>query len=255
MEFLSRKSHGKKVALTRLENDPLTLQNVSFCVHSLAFSDREIRAFSFVFQMVNSSFPSLIRQFSTKVNNRKTSRFPGFPRVAIAPLKTDCFLLLYGRFPVTKQRVDWCLLEFCLIYLMMNARLTHGIKVVLQYFLICSNYKATHSLEFLGSFLAFSRTVNGAKCQKPACSSPFTSWLTLENTAFSLKKTAMFSRIDLLSRVFCICSFSISMVSYMHLEICWVALLPNFVVFTFSFTLSSQLCRHFTKDFHIIQYC
>ena len=80
-----------------------------------------------------------------------------------APLKTDCFLLLYRRFPVTKQRVDWCLLEFSFIYFVITARLVHGIQVVFQYFLISSNYKTTHSLEFSGSFLACSRTVNARK--------------------------------------------------------------------------------------------
>ena len=114
---------AKKVAFTRLENYRLTLQNAAFCVHALAFSDCKIRGFPFVFLTVNSSFRSIIRQFSTTVNSRKTSRFTGVHRMVNA-LKTDCFPLFSRRFPVTKQSVNWCLREFSLIYLMFTARLT-----------------------------------------------------------------------------------------------------------------------------------
>ena len=100
----------KEVAFTRIENDRLTLKNAAFCIHSLSFSDRKIRGFPFVFQTVNSSFRSIIRQFSTTVNSRKTSRFTGVHCI-INPLKNDCFSLCCLRFPVTKQLVKWCLLE------------------------------------------------------------------------------------------------------------------------------------------------
>ena len=134
----------------------------AFCVHSLAFSDCKIRSFPFVFLTVNSSFRSIIRQFSTTVNSRKTSRFTGVHRMVNA-LKTDFFPLFSRRFPVTKQSVNWCLREFSLIYLMFTARLTHGIQVVFQCFLVFPSYKTTHSLEFSVTFLAFSRTVNARK--------------------------------------------------------------------------------------------
>ena len=117
------KSTAKKVAFTRLENYRLTSQNAAFCIHSLAFSDCKIRGFPFVFLTVNSSFRSIIRQFSTTVNSRKTSHFTGVHRMVNA-LKTNCFPLFSRRFPVTKQSVNWCLREFSLIYLMFTARLT-----------------------------------------------------------------------------------------------------------------------------------
>ena len=82
---------------------------MAFFEHLLAFSDRKIQGFLFVFQPVNSSIRSIIRQFSIRVNNRKTSRFPGVYRLVNA-LKTDCFSLFYRRFPVAKQRVNWSLL-------------------------------------------------------------------------------------------------------------------------------------------------
>ena len=153
---------AKKVAFTRLENYRLTSQNAAFCVHSLAFYDCKIRGFPFVFLTVNSSFRSIIRQFSTTVNSRKTSRFTGVHRMVNA-LKTDCFPLFSRRFPVTKQSVNWCLREFSLIYLMFTARLTHGIQVAFICFLVFPSYKTTHSLEFSVNFLAFSRTVNARK--------------------------------------------------------------------------------------------
>ena len=153
---------AKKVAFTRLENYRLTSQNATFCVRSFAFSDCKIRGFPFVFLTVNSSFRSIIRQFSTTVNTRKTSRFSGVHRMVNA-LKTDCFPLFSRRFPVTKQRVNWYLWEFSLIDLMFTARLTHGIQVVFQCFLVFPSYKTTHSLEFSVTFLAFSRTVNARK--------------------------------------------------------------------------------------------
>jgi len=81
----------------------------------------------------------------------------------LTPLKQIVFPLFCRRFPVTKQRVNWCLRQFSLIYLMFTARLTHGIQVVFQCFLVFSNYKTTHSLEFSVTFLAFSRTVNARK--------------------------------------------------------------------------------------------
>ena len=71
---------------------------------------------------VNSSIRSIIRQFSTTVNSRKTSRFTGVHRMVNA-LKTHCFPLFCRSFPVTKQRVNWCLWEFSLIYFMFTARL------------------------------------------------------------------------------------------------------------------------------------
>ena len=114
---------AKKVAFTRLENYRLTSQNAAFCIHSLPFSDCKILGFPFVFLTVNSSFRSIIRQFSTTVNSRKTSHFTGVHRMVNA-LKTDCFPLFSRRFPVTKQSVNWCLREFSLIYLMFTARLT-----------------------------------------------------------------------------------------------------------------------------------
>jgi len=78
-------------------------------------------------------------------------------------LKRDCFPLFSRRFSVTKQCVNWCLREFSLIYLMFTARLTHGIQIVFQCFLVFPSYKTTHSLEFSVTFLAFSRTVNARK--------------------------------------------------------------------------------------------
>ena len=150
------------MVFTRLENDRLTLENAAFCVHLLAFSDRKIRGFPFVFLTVNSSIRSIIRQFSTTVNNRKTSRFTGVHRMVNA-LKTHCFPLFCRSFPVTKQRVNWCLGEFSLISFMFTARSTHGIQVVFQRFLVFSSYKTTLSLEFSVRFLAFSRTVNARK--------------------------------------------------------------------------------------------
>ena len=138
---------AKEVAFTRLENYRLTSQNAAFCVHSLAFSDCKIRGFPFVFLTVNSSFRSIIRQFSTTVNSRKTSRFTGVHRMVNA-LKTDCFPLFSRRFPVTKQSVNWCLREFSLIYLTFTAQLTYGIQVVFQCFLVFPTYKTMHSLEF-----------------------------------------------------------------------------------------------------------
>ena len=71
--------------------------------------------------------------------------------------------IVFRRFPVTKQRVNWCSREFSLIYLMFTARLTHGIQVVFRCFLVFPSYKTTHSLEFSVTFLAFSRTVNEHK--------------------------------------------------------------------------------------------
>ena len=71
---------------------------------------------------VNSSIRSIIRQFSTTVNSRKTSRFTGVHRMVNA-LKTHCFPLFCRSFPVTKQRVNWCLWEFSLIYFMFTAQL------------------------------------------------------------------------------------------------------------------------------------
>ena len=138
-------------------------------MHSLAFSDRENRASSFVFQTVNSTFRSIIRQFSTKVNNRKTSRFPGVQRMVNSQLKTDCFLLLYLRFPVTKQRVDWCLLEFSLIYFMMTARLTHGIQVVFQYF---SELFQLQNNAFTWVFREFSCIFSNRECAQNAKKPP-----------------------------------------------------------------------------------
>ena len=73
--------------------------------------------------------------------------------------------------------------------------------------------------------------------QKTACSSAFTSWLTLKNKVFALRENAVLSHeFCFLSCLFCICGFSFSLVFYMHFEISWVALLTNLVVFTFSFT-------------------
>ena len=82
--------------------------------------------FPIVFQPVNLSFCSIIRQFSTRVNSRKTSCFPGVHRLVNA-LKTDCFPLFYRHFLVTDQRFNWCLLEFSLIFLMSTAWFMHGI--------------------------------------------------------------------------------------------------------------------------------
>ena len=109
---------AKKVAFTRLENDRLTLQNAAFCLHSLTFSNRKIRGFLFFFLMVNLSFRSIIQQFSTGVHRR------------VDALKTDSFPLCCRYFPVTKHRVNWCLLEFSLIYFMFTAWVTHGTQVV-----------------------------------------------------------------------------------------------------------------------------
>ena len=128
------------MAFTHLENHRLTLQNAAFCVHWLAFSHRKIRGFPFVFMTVNSSIRSIIRQFSTTVNSRKTSRFNGVHRMVNA-LKTHCFPLFCRSFPVTKLRVNWCLREFSIIYFMFSARITHGIEVVFQCFLAFSGYK------------------------------------------------------------------------------------------------------------------
>ena len=83
----------------------------SFCLHSLAFSDRNIRGFPFVFLTVNSSFRSIIRPFSTTVNSRKTTRFTGV-HCMVNVSKPDCFPLFYGRFLVTKQRIHWCVRGF-----------------------------------------------------------------------------------------------------------------------------------------------
>ena len=88
---------AKKVAFTRLENYRLTSQNAAFCIHSLAFSDCKILGFPFVFLTVNSSFRSIIRQFSNTVNSRKTSHFTGVHRMVNA-LKIDCFPLFSGVF-------------------------------------------------------------------------------------------------------------------------------------------------------------
>ena len=97
------------------------MKNAAFCVHSLAFSDCKIRGFPFVFLTVNSSFRSIIRQFSTTVNSSKTGRYTGVHRVVNA-LKTHCFPLFSRRFQVTKQRVNWCLRKF--LSLTVNARHT-----------------------------------------------------------------------------------------------------------------------------------
>ena len=131
--------------------------NIAKCGILLTFAC-VFRCFPFVFLTVDSSIRSIIRRFSTTVNSRKTSRF-----ICVNALKTDCFPLFCRRFPFTKQRVNWCLLEFCLIYFMFTARLTHGIQVVFQCFLVFPRYKTTHSLEFSVTFLAFSQTVNARK--------------------------------------------------------------------------------------------
>ena len=148
-------------------------------------------------------------------------------------LKTDCFPLFFRRFPVTKQSVNWCLREFSLIYLMFTARLAHGIQVVFCCFPV-TKQRIRWSFQWL--FLHFLEQWMRAKCQKTACSSAFTSWLTLEKHGVFLdeNRDAMLSRMHLLSRLFCICCFSISMVSYMHFEMCCVELFPNFVVVMFS---------------------
>ena len=111
---------GKKSSLNPLRER--SLQNAAFCADSLAFCDRKIRGFPFVFQIVNSSFRTIIRQFSTMVNSAKTSRFTGVHRMVNA-LKTDYFPLFCRRFPVTKQCVNWFLLEISLIYFMFSAQL------------------------------------------------------------------------------------------------------------------------------------
>ena len=121
--------------------------------------------FLFVFQPRNSSFRSIIRPFSIRVNNRKTSRFPGVYRLVNA-LKTDCFSLFYWRFPVTKQRVNWCFLEFSRIVLVFTGRLTHAKQVVFHCLLVFSSFKTTRSVEFSASFLAFSRTGNARRTPK-----------------------------------------------------------------------------------------
>ena len=194
--------HGKKSSVHPLRKLSVNIAKCGILRRSLAFSDCKIRGFPFVFLTVNSSFRSIIRQFSTTVNSRKTSRFTGVHRTVNA-LKTDCFPLFSRRFPVTKQgpvvrslvsanrwlraiktyrfpwhltlvstyhassnpgqSVNWCLRELPLIYLMFTARLTYGIQVVFQCFLVFPSYKTTHSLEFSVTFLAFSRTVNARK--------------------------------------------------------------------------------------------
>lgn len=154
--------HGKKSSVHPLRKLSVNIAKCGILRRSLAFSDCKIRGFPFVFLTVNSSFRSIIRQFSTTVNSRKTSGFTGVHRTVNA-LKTDCFPLFSRRFPVTKQSVNWCLREFSLIYLMFTARLTYGIQVVFQCFLVFPSYKTTHSLEFSVTFLAFSRTVNARK--------------------------------------------------------------------------------------------
>ena len=154
--------HGKKSSVHPLRKLSVNIAKCGILRRSLAFSDCKIRGFPFVFLTVNSSFRSIIRQFSTTVNSRKTSRFTGVHRTVNA-LKTDCFPLFSRRFPVTKQSVNWCLREFSLIYLMFTARLTYGIQVVFQCFLVFPSYKTTHSLEFSVTFLAFSQTVNARK--------------------------------------------------------------------------------------------
>ena len=138
--------HGKKSSVHPLRK---LLVNIAKCGILRTFarvcSDCKIPSFPFVFLTVNSSFRSIIRQFSTTVNSRKTIRFTGVHRMVNA-LKTDCFPLFCRSFPVTKQRVNWCLREFSLIYRMFTARLPHGIQVVFQCFLVFSSYKTTHSL-------------------------------------------------------------------------------------------------------------
>ena len=85
---------------------------------------------------MSSSFRSIIRQFTTTLKGRKTSRFTGVHRM-VNVLKTDCFPLFCRRFPVTKQRVKWCLLEFSLMYFVFTARHI-GCQVVFHCFLMFS---------------------------------------------------------------------------------------------------------------------
>ena len=160
---------AKKVAFTRLENYRLTSQNAAFCVHSLAFSDCKIRRFPFVFLTVNSSFRSIIRQFSTTVNSRKTSCFTGVHRMVNA-LKTDCFPLFSRRFPVIKQSVNWCLREFSRIYLMFTARLTHGIYI--GCFPMFSGVSQLHNNAFAGVFSDFSCIFSNSECAQNARKPP-----------------------------------------------------------------------------------
>ena len=100
---------------------------------------------------MNSSIRSIIRQFSTTVNSRKTSCFIGVHRMVNA-LKTNCFPLFCQSFRVTKRRVNWCLREF---------------------------------LHFLEPWMR-------AECQKTACSSAFTSWLTLKKHGVFLEENLEF---------------------------------------------------------------
>ena len=64
----------------------------SFCVHSLSFSDRKIRGFSFVFLTVNSSFRSIIRQFSKLLCKTRL---------------IGCFQLLLGFFRSTQDLTEF----------------------------------------------------------------------------------------------------------------------------------------------------
>ena len=105
--------------------------------------------------------------------------------------KTNCFPLFCRHSPVTKQHVNWCLWEFSLIYFMFTARLTHDIQVVFQCSLVFSSYKTTLSLEFSVRFLAFSQIMNVRK-MKTACSSAFTSWLTLKKHGVFLEENRDF---------------------------------------------------------------
>lgn len=132
---------AKKVAFTRLENYRLTSQNAAFCLHSLVFSDCKILGFPFVFLTVNSSFHSIIRQFSTRWTAGKQAMllvftawltpwkqivfrcFPGVFRsqnrvltgvyksfLSFTARLTPVYRLfsnVFWCFPVTKQRIRW----------------------------------------------------------------------------------------------------------------------------------------------------
>ena len=78
-----------------------------------------------------------------------------------------------------------------------------------------------------------------AKCQKTACSSAFTSWLTLKKHGVFFEENRDVVKYTPTFAPFLYLLLLDWMVSYMHFESCWVALLKNFVVVMFSFTLSS----------------